>query len=290
MQKSCKLKYTAPTFIVLIFGLISSSFPLNAQTTVEIGFKTQPSIEVDFSVLNDLPLEPTLPELLFRQSRTQTIQNKDSRFSNFRTRHQFVKSTKIPRPRAKTNKNNKIIRSIPQKRGSTLTKLVSKPTHVQEQSNSTSQSNTKPVKTSISVESSPKKTSGSKNVARLKESKQPKKTPNSEESNEFSNKNKLQIVFSIGQSDITDIAVHKLDAISEVLKEEKASRVQLLAYAQAPSGNESRARRLSLARALSVRSYLVKKGLTTTRMDVRALGSRAKKGPKDRVDVMLVPQ
>ena len=76
----------------------------------------------------------------------------------------------------------------------------------------------------------------------------------------------------------------------EVLKEEKASRVQLLAYAQAPSGNESRARRLSLARALSVRSYLVKKGLTTTRMDVRALGSRAKKGPIDRVDVMLVPQ
>ena len=49
----------------------------------------------------------------------------------------------------------------------------------------------------------------------------------------------------------------------------------------------SQARRLSLSRALTVRSYLISQGVRSTRIDVRALGARASDGPADRVDLLI---
>lgn len=72
------------------------------------------------------------------------------------------------------------------------------------------------------------------------------------------------------------------------LKGNEKSRVQLLAYAASVDGNASKARRLFLSRALSVRAYLMEQGIASTRMDVRALGDRGEAGPADRVDVMLL--
>ena len=46
-------------------------------------------------------------------------------------------------------------------------------------------------------------------------------------------------------------------------------------------------RRLSLSRALTVRSYLISQGVRSTRIDVRALGARASDGPADRVDLLI---
>lgn len=63
-------------------------------------------------------------------------------------------------------------------------------------------------------------------------------------------------------------------------------RVQLRAYADKSGGNASKARRLSLSRALAVRSYLIESGLRSTRIDVRALGAVPDGGPADRVDVI----
>jgi outer membrane protein OmpA-like peptidoglycan-associated protein len=63
-------------------------------------------------------------------------------------------------------------------------------------------------------------------------------------------------------------------------------RVQLRAYADDSGGNASKARRLSLSRALSVRSFLIENGLRSTRIDVRALGVARDGGPADRVDVI----
>lgn len=71
------------------------------------------------------------------------------------------------------------------------------------------------------------------------------------------------------------------------LKAKENSRIQLLAYAASADGNASKARRLSLSRALSVRAYLMAQGIASTRMDVRALGDRNTGGPADRVDVLL---
>jgi len=39
---------------------------------------------------------------------------------------------------------------------------------------------------------------------------------------------------------------------------------------------------------LSVRSFLIEKGIRSTRIDVRALGDKAENDPKNRVDVNLV--
>jgi len=67
-------------------------------------------------------------------------------------------------------------------------------------------------------------------------------------------------------------------------------RLQLRAYADDSSDDSSpsRARRLSLSRALAVRSYLIENGMRSTRIDVRALGIARDGGPPDRVDVILL--
>ncbi len=66
-------------------------------------------------------------------------------------------------------------------------------------------------------------------------------------------------------------------------------RLQLKAFAGGSGGNAaSAARRLSLSRALSVRSYLIEKGIRSTRIDVRALGVPDDDGPPERVDIILL--
>jgi outer membrane protein OmpA-like peptidoglycan-associated protein len=66
------------------------------------------------------------------------------------------------------------------------------------------------------------------------------------------------------------------------------SRVQLKAFASGSADNLSAARRMSLSRALAVRSYLIEQGIRSTRIDVRALGLAGDSGPLDRVDVVLL--
>jgi outer membrane protein OmpA-like peptidoglycan-associated protein len=74
--------------------------------------------------------------------------------------------------------------------------------------------------------------------------------------------------------------------------EDEAIRLQLMAYAGGEDMSASKARRLSLARALAVRSYLMSNGIDGARMDVRALGDRildpAAGAPTDRVDIAMI--
>ncbi|HZB90781.1 MAG TPA: OmpA family protein, partial [Stellaceae bacterium] len=68
-------------------------------------------------------------------------------------------------------------------------------------------------------------------------------------------------------------------------------RLQLVAHASGGSDESNEARRISLQRALAVRSYLIDRGIASTRMDVRALGNRSEGGsggPLDRVDVVML--
>ena len=76
--------------------------------------------------------------------------------------------------------------------------------------------------------------------------------------------------------------------LSDLIKKMKSNqtmRLQLRGYAGSAKGSPSQARRISLFRALSVRTYLMKQGIRSTRMDVRALGNKVKEGTLDRVDV-----
>lgn len=98
----------------------------------------------------------------------------------------------------------------------------------------------------------------------------------------------VSIGFAEGASELTPEAKSSLDVLAERLRGDESLRVQLLAYAVAVDDNTSRARRMSLSRALAVRAYLIEKGVRSTRMDVRALGSNADGEPADKVDI--IPQ
>ncbi len=97
-----------------------------------------------------------------------------------------------------------------------------------------------------------------------------------------------QLIFKQGDSALTSSAKMILDKLSGKLKAKPESRMQLLAYAGEPSISASRARRLSLSRALVARSYLIEKGIRSTRIDVRALGNKVPFGTPNRVDLKLI--
>ena len=71
----------------------------------------------------------------------------------------------------------------------------------------------------------------------------------------------------------------------EKMKGQDDLRLQLMAYAGGPSLSSSLARRMSLSRALSVRSFLIENGVRSTRIDVRALGNKTTEEPVNRVDL-----
>ena len=96
------------------------------------------------------------------------------------------------------------------------------------------------------------------------------------------------MLFDDKSATIPDSARASLEQLSATMKESEDLRVQLLAYAEGTSETASQARRLSLSRALAVRSFLINEGVRSTRMDVRALGNQAESGPADRVDAVLV--
>lgn len=99
----------------------------------------------------------------------------------------------------------------------------------------------------------------------------------------------LSLMFDGNDSDITQSMKQQLDSILQRLKGNQSMRVQLHAFATGQDGNPSSARRISLARALSVREYLVDQGgLRPTRMDVRALGDQTQQQPVDRIDFVFV--
>ena len=95
----------------------------------------------------------------------------------------------------------------------------------------------------------------------------------------------MDILFASGTSDLSTEAKAQLDKLADNLKGDEKSRLQLLAYAAEDS--PSKARRLSLSRALAVRSHLIAKGVRSTRIDVRALGDQIPGGEPNRVDLQV---
>ena len=96
-----------------------------------------------------------------------------------------------------------------------------------------------------------------------------------------------RLVFPAGSAELGGGLARRLGAVADGMRSSD-ERLLLRAYAAADPSGASGARRLSLARALEVRSYLMRKGLKSTQIDVRALGDTAAAGPADRVDVILL--
>ncbi len=94
-----------------------------------------------------------------------------------------------------------------------------------------------------------------------------------------------QIFFKAEKSTLPGTAEADLQKIAQALNENEG-RVQLIAYADA--GSNSAARRLSLGRALVVRSKLMELGVPNNRIEVRALGKPNDGSPADRVDLKVI--
>lgn len=97
----------------------------------------------------------------------------------------------------------------------------------------------------------------------------------------------LRLTFPAGTARLTPEASRKLAEVAKTVVGDAQLRLQLLAYAGGSSETASQARRLSLSRALSARSFLIGKGVRSTRIDVRALGNKSGGGPPDRIDVLV---
>ncbi len=97
----------------------------------------------------------------------------------------------------------------------------------------------------------------------------------------------LLLLFDSGSAKLKRDATRKLKSVAKAMSGDDKLRLQLLAYASGSSRSASRSRRLSLSRALAARSYLIKEGVRSTRIDVRALGNKTQGGPPDRIDLIV---
>lgn len=100
----------------------------------------------------------------------------------------------------------------------------------------------------------------------------------------------FRLLFGGQSADLSQDYTAVLDQIAARLTNSKDSKIQLRAFADGTPETTSKARRLSLTRALTVRSYLLDKGVSATSMDVRALGVAPAKADTsaDRVDIVFI--
>lgn len=100
-----------------------------------------------------------------------------------------------------------------------------------------------------------------------------------------------RLLFQRGTMDPADGSRDALARLAEQLVATPSRRVEIQAYAAGTGSeteNSNEARRMSLDRALAVRSGLVQRGVQSNRVTVRSLGNVGGEGPPDRVDIVLL--
>jgi outer membrane protein OmpA-like peptidoglycan-associated protein len=96
----------------------------------------------------------------------------------------------------------------------------------------------------------------------------------------------IRIVFPTDLNEVPVEANAALDDLAAQMLADESVRIEIKCYASGTEDTESKARRKSLARCLSIRQHLFEKNVRTTRMDVRALGLKSEGQPADRVDIV----
>jgi outer membrane protein OmpA-like peptidoglycan-associated protein len=100
----------------------------------------------------------------------------------------------------------------------------------------------------------------------------------------------IRVTFGAGTAALNPETEAALQALAKEAAGAPGTTLSVLAYAADSPDDPSTARRLSLARALAVRSVLITAGLPSMRIYVKALGGAAPgalAGPPDRVDIAL---
>jgi outer membrane protein OmpA-like peptidoglycan-associated protein len=98
----------------------------------------------------------------------------------------------------------------------------------------------------------------------------------------------LRLTFAPGQSDLSPDSNDSIKQLTQSAPAGDATTFNVLAYAPGKPDDPSTARRVSLSRAMAVRSALVADGIPSARIFVRALGEQHGDGPPDRVDVSVI--
>jgi outer membrane protein OmpA-like peptidoglycan-associated protein len=98
----------------------------------------------------------------------------------------------------------------------------------------------------------------------------------------------LTITFGADQSDLSPASDAAIQKLARSAPNSDTTSFDVLAYAHGDPQDPSTARRLSLARALAVRSALMTAGVPSTRVYVRALGDQGGNGPPDRADITVM--
>tara|TARA_R100001143_G_scaffold55911_1_gene52173 strand:- start:49663 stop:50826 length:1164 start_codon:yes stop_codon:yes gene_type:complete len=103
------------------------------------------------------------------------------------------------------------------------------------------------------------------------------------------NNDGLSVLFSRESQDLPSAAETALSELAEELKGNETLTLKLLGYSEPMGEAQSKPRRLSLFRALAVRTYLLKQGIDSRRMTVQALGTKddSPDRPKNRVDLIV---
>ena len=90
------------------------------------------------------------------------------------------------------------------------------------------------------------------------------------------------VIFAGQSAELTDAARAALDSLAQTLASKNTRQIELRAYA---GGTGPESRKVSLARALAVRSYLIDRGVKS-RIDVGAFLAETPGGANERVDVV----
>ena len=103
------------------------------------------------------------------------------------------------------------------------------------------------------------------------------------------NKEKLEVFFNDNSANIIETELAKLiDFINKSQKKENL-KLKITAYAKKnENGNNDKSRRLSLDRAINIRTVLLENGISAQNLIVKALGNINKKNTENKVDVEIV--
>ena len=97
------------------------------------------------------------------------------------------------------------------------------------------------------------------------------------------------IDFAPQATELTQAGEERLAELARELKEGAAAPFAIVAYAGA-DGSAMSARRISLGRALAVRTFLIEQGIARGRMSVQAFTASGGSGPAERVDILWPPR
>ncbi len=97
----------------------------------------------------------------------------------------------------------------------------------------------------------------------------------------------VRVTFDGGRSDLSPASEAGLKSFVAAAPKSDATSFNVLGFAAGAPEDPSTPRRLSLSRALAVRSVLMAQGIASTRIYVRALGGAPPGAPPDRVDVTV---